>query len=181
MVARLDPIKDHETLLRAFAKLSSRYPDARLWLIGDGSLTGYLLDLSQDLKLGDRVNFWGNRSDVPALLARMDVFAFSTTQAEGFGIALAEAMAAGVPVVASDVPACREVLDKGRCGLLVKPGDSAALAKALHITLSGGVARNDRVRNAKARALERYDIRMCARTLHEMALAPWGLGSEERR
>ncbi len=61
----------------------------------------------------------------------MDVFVFSTTAEEGLGIALIEAMAAGVPVVASDVPACREVLDNGALGVLVPPGDAAALAAAI--------------------------------------------------
>ena len=100
----------------------------------------------------------------------MDVFAFSTTEAEGFGIVLAEAMAAGVAIVASAVRACREVLDEGRCGILVPPGDPDAMAVAVDETLRGGGSVRDRVDRALTRANACYDIRVCARTLHEMAL-----------
>ena len=60
-----------------------------------------------------------SRSDIPKLLANADIFALSTTAEEGFGIVLIEAMAAGLPIIATDVPACREVLDNGKAGILV--------------------------------------------------------------
>ena len=66
-----------------------------------------------------RKYFLGIRLDITKLLAKADIFALSTTQDEGFGIVLIEAMAAGLPIIASDVPACREVLDDGNAGILV--------------------------------------------------------------
>ena len=66
------------------------------------------------------------RRDVPELVGQLDLFVFATTSDEGLGIALIEAMAVGVPVVASDVGACREVLDDGALGLLVPPGGPVA-------------------------------------------------------
>ena len=66
--------------------------------------------------------FFGSRTDIPNLLANADIFALSTTGEEGFGIVLIEAMAAGLPIIATDVSACREVLDNGNAGILVPPG-----------------------------------------------------------
>ena len=170
MIARLDAIKDHATLLNAFQRIRAEYPTARLWLIGDGALRASLEGQAADLGITGPVTFWGNRSDIPELLARMDVFAFSTTEAEGFGIVLAEAMAVGVPIVASGVRACREVLDEGRCGLLVSPGDADALAEGLTEVLRGGPAVAERRAQARERATSLYDIRVCAASLHRMAL-----------
>ena len=142
MVARLDPIKDQATLIRAFAHVAQQHRQAELWLIGDGVTAWPLCDLATAAGVADRVVFWGQRSDVPELLGQIDVFAFSTTQDEGFGIALIEAMAAGLPVIASDVPACREVLGGGSAGVLVPPGDPLGLAQAIGALLSSERAKS---------------------------------------
>jgi glycosyltransferase involved in cell wall biosynthesis len=131
MVATLEAHKDHATLLRAMPIVIGALPQARLWLAGDGSLRASLEALSNSLGLGRSVTFLGSRGDVPALLGQSDVFVFSTTQEEGLGTVLIEAMAAGLPIVASDVPACREVLSDGHWGTLVPPADPGALAATL--------------------------------------------------
>ena len=87
--------------------------------------------MSLALGLEGSVTFLGPRRDVPALLGQCEVFVFSTTRQEGLGTVLIEAMAAGLAIVASDVPACRELLGDGRWGRLVTAGDSRALAEAL--------------------------------------------------
>src|SRR5690606_39460471 len=120
MVATLEPHKDHETLLKAWKILEDRGISAELKLAGDGSLRNQLEELAAKLKLR-RVVFLGSRSDIPELLAQSKVFVFSTTPQEGFGTVLVEAIAAGCIIVASDVPACREVLDNGNYGMLVAP------------------------------------------------------------
>ena len=170
MVARLDPIKDQATLIRAFAEVAHEHPQAELWLIGDGERAWQLCDLSAAQGVADRVVFWGPRSDVPELLGQMDVFAFSTTRDEGFGIALIEAMAAGLPVVASDVPACREVLDDGAAGILVPAGDHAGFARAIGTLLSSERQRAAWGGQALQRATSRYDARICARTWYHVLL-----------
>jgi glycosyltransferase involved in cell wall biosynthesis len=170
MVARLDPIKDQATLIRAFAQVVKDYPRAELWLVGDGVRASELCDLAIAQGIADRVVFWGPRNDVPELLGRMDVFAFSTSRDEGFGIVLIEAMAAGLPVVASDVPACREVLGAGAAGLLVPPGDPAPLARAICALLGSERARAQWAGRALARATERYDAAICARTWYDLLL-----------
>ena len=142
MIARLDPIKDHETLLAAMAALPGRIAGRapELELVGDGGLRARLEARVRDLGLAGRVTFRGARSDVAAELARWDLFCLSTTRDEGFGVVLVEALAAGVPVLASDVPACREVLRDGALGTLVPAGDPAALAEAIRTALEADAA-----------------------------------------
>jgi glycosyltransferase involved in cell wall biosynthesis len=135
MVATLELHKDHATLLKAMPEVIRAVPAAQLWLAGEGSLRDHLQSMSASLGLADAVTFLGSRRDVPALLGQSDVFVFSTTREEGLGTVLIEALAAGLPVVASDVPACREALAEGRWGTLVPPADPGALAAALIASL----------------------------------------------
>ena len=134
MVARLDPIKDQSTLLRAFA--AAREPGWQLQLVGEGPNRLRLEALASELGLGPAQVFLGRRSDIPELLGQADLFALSTTPAEGFGIVLIEAMAAGLPIIASDVPACREVLLEGAAGVLLPPGDVSAWARQLQVLMT---------------------------------------------
>lgn len=120
-VARLDPQKDHVTLLRAL----SRVPQLRLRLVGDGVLRKPLEKLVEESGLRERVDFLGYRDDIPLLLGQADFYVHSTLS-DGFGIAAVEAMAAGLPVIASDVPGLSWVV--GDAGILCKPGDEEGLA-----------------------------------------------------
>lgn len=131
MVATLENHKDHLTLLRAMPRVSRAVPGTRLWLVGEGTQREPLRGLVESLGLEETVQFLGARRDVPELLGQADVFVFSTTREEGLGIVLIEALAAGIPVVASDVPACHEMLQGGQWGYLVPERDVAALAEAL--------------------------------------------------
>ena len=134
MISRLDPIKDHAALLTAFAMVVRLNPQTpvRLRIIGDGVLRETLKAQAIALGIADTVEFLGNRIDVAEQLGQFDLFVFSTTREEGFGIVLIEALAAGVPVVASDVPACREVLRNGEFGKLLPPSDPQSLALAIY-------------------------------------------------
>lgn len=131
MVATLEEHKDHATLLRAAQQLQQRGVALEIWLAGAGSLEKSLKSLAAALGVDRMVKFLGARRDVPELLGECDVFVLSTTPQEGFGIVLFEALAAGLPVIASDVPPLREVLEEGRRGELVPAGDATALADAL--------------------------------------------------
>jgi glycosyltransferase involved in cell wall biosynthesis len=162
MTSRLDAIKDHQTLLRAFALLQRRIPESVLWIIGDGPLRQTLETIARDLGISASVKFLGNRNDVPNLLGQIDAFAFSTTRDEGFGIALIEAMAAGVPIVASDVAACREVLSDGEAGLLVPPADANALSEAMILSLEDDRVRQMLTQAAARRVRSHYSIEACA-------------------
>jgi len=147
MVATLENHKDHETLFRAVPLILRENPAFRLLLAGEGSLRSTLEARVAELGIAEVVTFLGMRRDVPELLGSADLFVFSTTAQEGLGSVLLEAMAAGLPIIASDVPACREVLQDGLHGELVPPADPAALAAAiLHFVREGkdpdGLARS---------------------------------------
>lgn len=159
MVARLDAIKDQATLLRAFA--AACQPGWQLQLAGEGPDRPRLEVLTRELGLDPADVFLGSRSDIPELLGQADLFAFSTTRAEGFGIVLIEAMAAGLPVIASDVPACREVLNNGAGGKLLPAADVAAWSQCLQQQLSSATQRQDLAQLALLLAPQ-YDIRHCA-------------------
>ena len=162
MVARLNKIKDHRTLIEAFHRVLSKIPDAQLWLIGDGEERAPLEEFVSGKGLNGKVLFFGDRQDVPELLGQVDVYAFSTTPDEGFGIALIEAMAAGLPVVSTDVPSSREVLGQDEGGVLVPPRDPEALADILERWLLSEDERNLWGRKAYQHVLAHFDIRNCA-------------------
>ena len=155
MVARLDPIKDQRSLLRAFS--AARDGDWQLQLVGEGPDRPRLEALARELGLDPASVFLGRRSDIPELLGQADLFAFSTTPAEGFGIVLIEAMAAGLPIIASDVPACREVLLDGAAGELLPPGDVSAWAERLEGLMASASQRDALADRARSHA-DRYDI-----------------------
>ena len=131
---RLTPVKDHKTLLRAFAELRATRP-ARLVVFGEGPLRSELIAEAQHLGIAGSTLFPGYVNDPAACYAVADLFALSSVS-EGFGNVLIEAMAAGVPVVSTDAPhGPREILQNGALGPLVPVGDATALAVAMAGTL----------------------------------------------
>jgi glycosyltransferase involved in cell wall biosynthesis len=162
MVARLEAHKDQPTLIRTAGRLARRALECEVWLIGEGSRRRELEALIAAEGLCDRVHLLGMRRDVAELVGRIDLFVFATTPDEGLGIALIEAMAAGVPVVASDVGACREVLDDGALGLLVPPRDPLALADAIERIRHEPEAAAERAERARRKAFELFDAERMA-------------------
>ena len=126
---RLDPVKGLALLLDAFRAVSQQV-DAHLCLAGGGPLRGELERQITRLALGDRVHLLGPRSDVPSLLRAADVFVFPS-RTEGLPNALLEAMATGCPIVTTDVPGCRDLIEHDRTGLLVPYADTTSLSAAL--------------------------------------------------
>jgi len=172
MVARLELHKDQPTLIRAMSLLRDQGLAAELWLIGEGSRRLQLEALISELQLADRVQLLGTRRDITDILAKLDLFVFSARPDEGFGIALAEAMAAGVPIVATDVGACREVLRDGRCGLLVPPGSPECLALGISQVLADSAGALKRAAVAKDRALADFSVAAMAHSYaHDLGLA----------
>ena len=156
MVGRLEIHKDQKTLIKAVNILKKKKYKTKLLLIGDGTQKIHLKKLVNKLKINKEVFFLGAKSDVEIILDKLDIFAFSTTQDEGFGIALAEAMAKGIPIIASDVEACREILCNGVCGLLVKPLSPKQLAKGIERMLIDTKETSERKENAYNYALKNF-------------------------
>lgn len=129
-VGNLVPKKDHRSLIDAFAAVAASRPDARLVIVGGGPLEAELRERAGERGLGDRVLLTGQRPGVAGLLPAFDTFVLSSRH-EGLPLALLEAMASGLPAIATRVGGIPEVLTDGVDGRLVPPGDVAALTAAI--------------------------------------------------
>jgi glycosyltransferase involved in cell wall biosynthesis len=166
-VARLEPVKDQALLLRAFAAVVAAEPAARLCLVGDGSLRSALRDQAIAAGLGDAVRFLGHRDDVAALLPLFDVFALSSIS-EGLPLTLLEAMAAGLPCVATDVGAMADAVVEGQSGLLVPARDDAGLAAALLQLLRHPDQARQMGEKGRQRARSHFDLRVMVRRYEDL-------------
>jgi phosphatidylinositol alpha-mannosyltransferase len=158
-IGRIDePRKGLATLLDAFAQLAVARPDLRLLVAGPGDPPA----LPRSLR--DRVVFLGlvSDEDKARFYRSVDVFVAPNTGGESFGIVLLEALAAGTPIVASDLDAFRQVLDDGRAGVLFQAGDPDALVTALGSLLDAPGER-ERLVDAGRRTVRRYDWSVVAR------------------
>ncbi len=158
MVSRMAGSKDHGTALMAIERLRRQGCEVELVLAGDGSMRAKHEALAAELGISGAVRFLGNRTDIPELMAASDVLVHAT-HVEGFPNVLIEGMAAGVPIVATDIPPCREVLDNGRCGLLVASQEPRALADAIRRVLGDPGLREALTAAAAERVAAWYDIR----------------------
>lgn len=169
MVARLDGLKDHCTLIEAVEMLPASL-DFRLEIVGDGQMEDELKEKVKTARLTKKVYFMGATSAPYDALGRWNGFVFSTTKAEGFGIAVAEAMASGLPCVLSDIPALREVA--GETAFFFEPGSPKSLAERLHEVILNHDLAEQRAQAGRARALELYAPDSFARSyLKELGLS----------
>lgn len=180
-VANLRREKAHEVLLAAAARLIATHPQLRFQLAGGGSRLEELQALAGQLGIANYVTFLGHSEDVPRLLSEADAFVLPS-RSEAFPNGALEAMAAGLPVVASAVGGLLDLIENGRTGLLVPPDDPAALATALEsLVLSPGRAA---ALGAAARdeVTRRYSFDRMVRSFEDLYLshleAPRGVSTE---
>lgn len=154
---RLEEQKGFAHLIRALPMIRQAVPQAVLVIVGAGPLANALARAARSAGVAHATHFTGWRDDLPALLPGFDLFCLPSLW-ETFGYVLPEAMAAGVPVVASEVEGIPEVLGHGRLGVLVPPANSAALARAI-VALAHDAPRRTRLAEAARRhALDEYSL-----------------------
>ncbi len=134
-VTRLEREKGVDVLLHAFVEVQKARPQTSLVIVGDGSLRTAYERMARRLGIGSSVLFVGKEADVKPFLARAGMYV-QPSRFEGWGLAVIEAAAAGMPIVMSDVGCAGEVIKNGESGLVVPPGDSKVLATALLKVLS---------------------------------------------
>jgi glycosyltransferase involved in cell wall biosynthesis len=168
-IGSLWPVKNHADLIRAMAGLSMTHPNVKLILAGVGILQDELVRLRDELILGDSVKFLGVRQDVADLLSGADVFVMPSL-AEGNPLSLMEAMASGLPVVASAVGGIPDLIDDGVNGYLVKPRDVDQLSEAIgRLAADEDLRRGIGARNSEKAARE-FDIGLMADRYWELYL-----------
>lgn len=156
-VARLSPEKDQQSMLAAFRLVLNEVADARLVIAGSGPCEAELRATAASLGITASVDFLGVSHDVPGVLGTFSVFTLSSTT-EGLSMTLIEALAAGVPAVATDVGGNREIINPPVCGLIVPPSDPAALAAAWIELLRDPERRAGMGAAGRARVVERFSV-----------------------
>jgi glycosyltransferase involved in cell wall biosynthesis len=169
-VANLRPEKRHEVLLSAMRLVAARHPDARLVIVGDGPRRRALQALAADWGLTGAVHFAGHQEDVGAVLAGADIFALAS-RSEASPNALIEAMAAGLPAVATAVGGIPELVADGETGLLASVDDAAAVARGLLQLMEDPALAERMGAAARRRAAERHSFDRMTRAFEQLYLA----------
>jgi D-inositol-3-phosphate glycosyltransferase len=181
-IGRLDQGKGLEELIRSAGEVIAEFPDCRFLIVGEvtkgqgQSFPHRLRGLIRELGLEEKVILTGFRSDAAQILRALDIFAFPSYK-ETFGMSLLEAMAMGVPVVATDSGGVPEILDYGKCGLLIPPRQSPPLAEAIKQYLKDPDLARSMAHHARKRVEQEYDLRLVLDKIENLYL---GLPLEAR-
>jgi len=166
IVANYRPVKDLEMFLAAAALIAAHEPRAVFLLVGQGPLRAQLGEAAQRLGIASKVFFTDGNESVPGCLPLMEVACLSSRN-ESFSNAILEYMAAGLPVVATDVGGNREAIVEGVTGFLTPPKDSAAFAKAVISLLDNRSLRDQMGQSARERCRERFSMEACVHRLEK--------------
>ena len=154
--ARLEKQKRPDRLIRVFKELKMNFPELYLVLVGSGSLEPALKEQTRRMGISDSVVFTGWQPDVERFLPALDM-AVHLSSNEGFGTSTVEAMACGLPVVATDVPGTRDILAGGESGILVPADDIEAAVEACRNILSNEALRRQLGRHGRRESMSKYD------------------------
>jgi GalNAc-alpha-(1->4)-GalNAc-alpha-(1->3)-diNAcBac-PP-undecaprenol alpha-1,4-N-acetyl-D-galactosaminyltransferase len=164
-IGRLNPQKGFDLLIKAFARIQAKYPDWQITILGEGSMRSELEDLRSQLQLTDRVHLPGLVTNIQDYLDQADLFVMPS-RFEGFPMALCEAMACGLPVLATDcLSGPRDIIENGVNGVLVATEDVDALAAGLDALMSNPAQRQQLAQNAP-QILDRFGV--------ERVMGIWG-------
>lgn len=175
-VAVLREGKGIDVLLRAWRLVLQQQPGASLVIAGDGPLRMSLVSAAQQLGISGAVQWLGYRSDVPEILASLDLFVHPTLQ-DALPTAVLEAMAAGLPVVASAAGGVPEIITDGVNGLLVPPGDEVPLANAIVRVLRDDALRHRLADKGRQTVTQRFSVERWVDTLHAIYARAMGNAS----
>ena len=179
IVARLGAEKAHEVLFEAIAACAASVPQVRLVVIGGGDRETELRDLARELGIDSRTTFLGIRRDVPDLLPGLDVACLSSVH-EGMPITLIEAMAAGLPIVATDCGSVRDMVEDGEQGFVVPVGDVENFADRLQRLAHQEPLRAQMGKSGRARVENDFRIQDTARGYEELLTRHLGAESAKR-
>ncbi len=166
-VARMVPIKRHDVFLRAIPKVWERLPDVRFVLVGDGELRPELERLARDLDLDERLVWAGFVREQELIYADTDLLVL-TSDNEGLPVAVLEALASGRPVVSTRVGGVPELIEDGKTGFIVPPGDHEALADTLVHALGDMDRLRAMGRQGQQRTLEEYNAQRLIRDIDRL-------------
>jgi len=156
-VGRLEPVKNHPLLLKAFSAALASKPDLRLWMVGDGSERQASEGLAAELGISMQVTFWGQQLDVAPFFSAADAFIMSSSS-EGLPMSLLQGFSLGLPAIVTDVGGMAECVLLARAGLVVAAEDPAEMAAAM-LRMAGNQAEREQFSmNAKAAFNSRFTL-----------------------
>ncbi|MCK4825937.1 glycosyltransferase, partial [bacterium] len=156
--ARFDPVKNIDALVRAFARLpKSILEKCKMLLLGDGPELPFVRNTAKDLGVKEKVIFPGMRSDIPKCLSLVDIYV-QPSKFEGVPNAVLEAMAAGLPVIATNVGGVPEIVEDGRTGILVEVDDETTLAQSIDLLIEDSGKRRKMGLFGRKRVVFRFSI-----------------------
>ena len=166
ILGRVAPIKRHDVFLRAASRIANGRPDAHFVVIGEGERLAETRRLATELGIAERVHFlgWRSHGDLPALLGDLDLLT-NTSDNEGMPVSLIEALAAGVPVVATAAGGTVSVIEDGVTGTVVPPGDADAVARACLTLLSDPAVRGRRAAAGRESVAAQFDVARLVETM----------------
>lgn len=167
IVGRIFAIKNHALFVDAAALVAREVPEARFVVVGDGMLRDETEARARRLGIADRMIFTGWRRDMPVVCADLAILAVSSDN-EGTPMSAIEAMASSVPVVVTRVGGLPDLVREGETGVLVPPGDAAALAAAITSLLEDPARRERMGRAACAEVAARFDVRRMVQETHDL-------------
>jgi glycosyltransferase involved in cell wall biosynthesis len=179
VVGTLKEQKGHRYLIEAVVPLISRTPRLHILIVGDGELRGRLEEQVRASAIEEHVHFLGNRSDVPAILSASDAFVLPSLW-EGLPMALIEAMASGLPVIATQVSGSQQVVEQDHSGILVPPGEVLPLCQAIEYLLTDPEQARQLGKSARQRIEEAYSARRQAEEHLNLYHRKWGELIHER-
>ncbi|HSE98482.1 MAG TPA: glycosyltransferase [Blastocatellia bacterium] len=167
MVARLQPVKGHRFFLEAAARVSKEMPEVHFVLVGDGPLRNEIEERAIELGISDRIHLLGDRSDASRLVSSFDLAVLSSLH-EGLPNAVMEAMAAGVPVVATAVGGTKELITDGETGYLVEPSDADGLGERICFALRNRERSAEVAERGREFVMSRYGIKRMVASVEEL-------------